>query len=251
MQRKFVKTRNAKGFVSALSKLEERGAEEACLMVVDGQPGLGKTATVQWWAVQNGAVFLRAKKEWSPRWMLRELLEELRVRPAWSFEQMYRQAIEALQAAADRAQTEGRTFAVVVDEVDHISRSARHLETLRDLSDMLEIPFILVGMGRVRHNLTRFEQIASRIAQYVEFQAGSLEDVAAMIAELCDVSVKPDLVEKVHQLSGGRFREVKEAITAIERFGKRAAKKEMGAAEMDGNVLLYDRHSGRELRVKA
>ena len=98
MKRKFVKTRNAKGFMSALTKLEARGAEEACLMVVDGQPGLGKTATVQWWAVQNGAVFLRAKKEWSPRWMLRELLEELRVRPAYSFEQMYRQAIEALHS---------------------------------------------------------------------------------------------------------------------------------------------------------
>lgn len=250
MQRRFVKTANAKRFISALSKLELRGAEEACLMVVDGAPGLGKTATVQWWAVQNGAVFVRAKKEWSPRWMLREILEELRVKPAWSFEKMYRQAIDALQGAADRAHSDGNTFAVVVDEVDHISRSARHLETLRDLSDMLEVPFILVGMGRVRHNLTRFEQIASRIAQYVEFQPGAVEDVTQMVESLCEVRVEPDLIELTHKLSGGRYREVKEAISSIERFGKRRSAEQVGVREMQGQILLNDRHSGRELRVQ-
>ncbi len=31
-------------------------------MIVDGQPGLGKTSTVNWWAVRNECIYLRAKR---------------------------------------------------------------------------------------------------------------------------------------------------------------------------------------------
>ncbi len=43
MKNEFVKTKNVKSFLNALSALSQRGAKEACLMVVDGKPGLGKT----------------------------------------------------------------------------------------------------------------------------------------------------------------------------------------------------------------
>lgn len=250
MKRNFVKTGNAKMFLASLEALRARGAEEACLMVVDGEPGLGKTECIQWWAVQNGAVFLRAKKEWTPAWMMRELLGELRVTPAYSFERMYAQALENLMGRARTAENSEAAFAVVIDEIDHISGSARLLETIRDLSDMLEIPFILVGMGRVRHNLTRFPQIASRVGQYVEFKPADDGDVRAMLNALCEVEVKDDLAAFLAKSADRRFREIKEGIASIERFGKRNAGA-VGCNEMNGQVLLNDRRTGQAIVVRS
>jgi len=249
MKAKFVKTENTLRFLSALSALQERGASEACLMVVDGEPGLGKTEALDWWATHQDCLFIRAKKEWTPAWMMRDILSELRIIPEHSFEKMYKQAITALMARNMQAVTNDETFAVVVDEVDHIARSQRLMDTLRDMSDSLEIPFIFVGMGKVRHHIQRFPQIASRVGQYVQFERASLEDVAALVSGLCEVEVKPDLVEFLHKMSGGLFREALEGIAAIERFGRRNDGA-VGCTEMAGQTLMNDRRSGKPIKVK-
>ncbi|MFN6984220.1 MAG: ATP-binding protein, partial [Rhizobium oryzihabitans] len=83
MKNTFVETSNVKRFLSALSALEDRGAQEACLAVVDGEPGLGKTTTLKNWVAQSGWVYLRAKKEWKSGWMMNELLEALPVKPPY------------------------------------------------------------------------------------------------------------------------------------------------------------------------
>ena len=247
----FVKTENTARFLSALGALNDRGASEACLLVVDGEPGLGKTTIINWWAVQEGCVYLRAKKEWTPSWMLRELLGALRITPAHSFERMYAQALAELGARAANAARDDATFAVVVDEVDHISRRSDMLETLRDLSDMLEIPFVLVGMGKVRHNMARFPQIASRCAPPVEFRPCSLADVRTLVTSLGEVPVADDLIALLHKESKGYTREVKEGIAHIERCGKRNAGRTVDVALMTGQTLLVDRRTGNPIKVRA
>ena len=246
MRDKFVTTENAKRFIQGVSKLNERGAEEACLMVVDGIPGLGKTHMVHWWATQNGCVYLRAKKEWTANWMMAELLETIGVVPSNSYKAMYRQALEKLATESEMAAHNNETYGVVIDEIDHIARRESLLESLRDLSYMLEIPFIFVGMGRVRHSLTRFPQIASRVGQFVEFQPVQLEDVAKMVKELCETEVKDDLIAYLHKISNGLVREIKEGINSIERFGK-TNDGPIGLNEMNGQVLLNDRKTGRPI----
>lgn len=251
MKPSFVKTENYTRFLASLLALNERGAEEACFMVVDGEPGMGKTTIIYRWVTQEGAVYLRAKKEWTPGWMLRELLGLLKVTPEYSFERMYKQALAALAEQAKIAEREGTTFAVVVDEADHISRRGEILETLRDLSDMLEIPFILVGMGRIRANLTRFKQISSRVGQSVEFQPCPPTDVEGLVKGLCEVPVAADLVAYLHKVSEGYTREIKEGIAAIERFGKRSPGQTIDCAMMNGQPLLTDRRTGKAILVRA
>ena len=248
MRNKIVNTSNTAKFLAAMGALQNRGAEEACLLVVDGEPGLGKSRTIEWWAVQQDAVFVRAKQEWTPRWAVGEILESLGETPAHAFEARYRQALEALDKRARSAELGDRTFAVVVDEADHISRRPRILESLRDLSDMLEVPFVMVGMGRIRHNLKRFPQVMSRVSQLVEFKPASREDVAALVAGLCETDVKEDLVAFLHRASEGYVREIKEGIKAIERFAVRNPGA-IGCAEMGGQVLMNDRRTGRPIMV--
>lgn len=251
MKNIFVETANVKRFLGALSGLEARGAEEACLMVVDGAPGLGKTTTLKHWVSQNGCVYLRAKKEWSPSWFMNELLESLRVHPPHAFQKKYAKALEELGMRQSSANIERRPFGLVIDEADHVSSKSAILETIRDISDMIELPTILVGMGRINDNLARFPQVASRVSQKVRFEKATIEDVRAFIDARCEVKVADDLASFVLQVSGGFNREVLEAIANIERFGLRFDAGDAGVtmADMAGQEIVNDRRSNQAIRV--
>lgn len=253
MKNEFVETENIKRFDTCLSALERRGAQEACLMVVDGQPGLGKTTSLYRWAAQNDAVYLRAKKEWTPAWFLNELLGELNVNdPAHAFQKRFNQAMEALLKRQSVMLAQRRTFSVVIDEADHISRSSRIMETIRDFSDLGDIVFILVGMGKLRDNLTALPQIARRVAQYVHFEPATIDDVRLFLQSICEVPVGDDIVQYVHQVTRGYNREIKEAIANIERAGKRGefdAENPMHLSDMAGKLLVNDRQTGAAIFV--
>lgn len=251
MRNIFVETSNVKRFMAALAGLEARGANEACLLVVDGAPGLGKTTTLRNWVAQNGCIYLRAQKEWQPRWMLNDLLETMHIHPPHGFEKKYKKAIEELALRQGDAMVARRTFGLVIDEADHITRSEKLIETLRGLSDGIELPIILVGMGKINDNITRFPQVASRVSQRVSFKPASIEDVRALIDARCEVKVADDLATFVRTASGGYNREVLEAIANIERFGLRFDAGDAGVtmADMAGQVLVNDRRSSQPIRV--
>ena len=250
MRRKIVSTSNTARFLAAVQALQHRGADEACLVVVDGEPGLGKTKVIRHWAVQNQVCYIRAKREWTPAWMLRELLDGIGVTPDRTTEQMFRQAVERLGMHQATALREGRTYALVIDEADHIVGSTRQMETVRDLSDAVELPTILVGMGHIRSKLSRLPQIASRVAAYVEMLPASMDDVGVFLSERCEVPVAPCLIARLHQLSRGRYRELLEAIPHIEAAGA-DTDGPVTVEDMRGRVLLNDRATGRPIEVLA
>lgn len=252
MKNAFVETGNVKRFQTALTALERRGAAEACLMVVDGLPGLGKTTALYRWANQTGAIYIRAKKEWTPSWFLNDLLSQFRIAPAHSYQKRYAQALEAMLQAQSALTLQKKTFAVVIDEADHISRSGRIMESIRDFSDMGDIVFVLVGMGKIRDNLTAFPQVASRIAQYVRFEHATKDDVRAFYDTLCEVPVADDLVGFTHQVTQGFNREIKEALAMVERVGKRnnaGPDKPVSLAHLAGQPLVNDRRTGAPIVV--
>lgn len=251
MKPNFVQTSNVLRFNTALSALKKRGASEACLIVVDGAPGLGKTTSLVRFAVNENAVYLRAKKEWRPTWFLNELLKELRQDPPHSFERKFEMTLKTLMQRQQVALNAGKVFALIIDEADHVSSNAQIMETIRDLSDMIEMPVILVGMGKIRNNLVRFPQITSRISQYVNFEPATQDDVRRFFETKCDVKVADDLLGFVHQVTGGMNREILEAIANIERFGKRLKPTETGITlqDMAGQTIANDRVTGQKINV--
>lgn len=249
MKNAFVETGNVKRFQSSLSALERRGAQEACLMVVDGLPGLGKTTALHRWAAQTGAVYVRAKKEWTPSWFLNDLLAQFRIAPSHSYQKRYAQALEAMLQQQSSLLLQKRTFAVVIDEADHISRNSRIMESIRDFSDMGDIVFVLVGMGKIRDNLTAFPQVASRVAQYVRFEHASRDDVAAFYVTRCEVPVGEDVIDFTHQVTGGFNREILEAMATVERIGRRNGGTPVDLGQLAGQPLVNDRRTGAPIIV--
>ena len=58
MKKTFVKTNNVKNFISMMNNLQNRAEGVPGLGLVYGEPGLGKTYTIMWWAMQNSSIYI-------------------------------------------------------------------------------------------------------------------------------------------------------------------------------------------------
>jgi predicted ATP-dependent serine protease len=77
MKKHFVKTSNFLSFIDGIQAVEARGAMEASMMLVHGHAGFGKSETLDHWATQNDAIYLRANVDWTPKYFLIELAKFL------------------------------------------------------------------------------------------------------------------------------------------------------------------------------
>lgn len=158
MKNTFVETDNFRRFIGSLKALDERGAEEACIVVVDGKPGLEKTTTLSRWVAQTGSIYLRAQKGWDYSWFVQDLLTELSVDPhsIRGRRDRFARVLQELEDRADRAALDDKVFGIVIDECDMISRRPEIMEAIRGISDLKFLPTILVGMGKLRDDLRRY-----------------------------------------------------------------------------------------------
>ncbi|MDN5785718.1 AAA family ATPase [Pseudorhodobacter sp.] len=255
MKPNFVETTNVQKFYAALKRVNERGAVEACMVVVDGKPGLGKTTTLSRWVAQTGSIYLRAQKGWDYNWLIQELLTELSIDPVTvkGRREKFARVISTLGDRAQSASLMGQTFGLVIDECDLVSNRAEIMEAIRGISDLRFLPTILVGMGTLRDNLRRFPQIESRAPNKVEFLPADLADTNALIESRCEVQVAPDLVDFVCRVSRGFNREILDAIAHIERFGMRIDPGPEGItlADMAGQAIMNDRNTGKPVCIPA
>lgn len=253
MKANFVETSNVRHFYSALKRVNDRGAIEACLVVVDGKPGLGKTTTLSRWVAQTGSIYLRAQKGWDYSWLVQELLAELSVdaKSIRGKRDRFARILDELGDRAERAALADQTFGLVIDECDLVSNRGEIMEAIRGISDLRFLPTILVGMGTLRDNLRRFPQIESRAPNKVAFLPATLEDTQGLIKGRCEVAVAPDLISFVWKVSKGFNREILEAIAHIERFGLRFDPSAAGItlADMAGQIIMNDRTTGKPVCV--
>lgn len=228
----FVKTENYESFQEGLAAVDGRGAQESSLLLVTGEAGYGKSETVDRWAVEIGAVYLRAKTDWTPRYFLTELAESLKVDPTGRSKEVFARVSGYL----GRNQTP-----MVIDEVDHCLRdNARVLEAIRDLSDLTEVVVVLVGMEKVQAKISRHLQISSRIAHVVTFGPATPDDVVMTCAQKCEVKVARDLALEIHRQSKGRMREIMNAIALIEREAALNGLQEISMKDIGKRELTLD-----------
>ena len=232
MKKAFVKTSNYELFRTGITAVENRGAAEASLMLVMAEAGYGKSATVDQWAIQNGAAYLRAKEEWTPNWFMNELAENLKIDSRGRAKDVF---------ARIAGYIGGNNVPIVIDEVEHcLKDGARVLEAVRDLSDLTEVLVILVGMDQVQARIARHKQISSRIAKVIEFKPASMEDVLLTCKQLAEVEIADDLCAEIHRQSAGRMREIMNAIATVENTAKRNSATKVSLADMAGQSLTHD-----------
>ena len=214
MRTKFVRTKNVDRFCAGIAAVEERGASEACFLLGLGESGYGKTACGEWWAAHNNAVSVRVKAAATPNWVLKDIATELgETAPAHSCEGLFKQIIRELGK---------NPRPIVIDEVENaVKGDLAVIETIRDISDLCEIPVILLGRKKVASRLKREDQIWSRVSATAEFHPATLEDVTLCFEEICECKVDDSVIAEIHDKCEGRIRDVMTAIASIERIGLR------------------------------
>jgi len=231
MHQKFVETANVKRFMLATAAIEQRAAREACIVLVQAEAGYGKSATGQQWAIKQDAVFLRLKAACTPKWLLTDLVAALGEQaPANRCESLFNQAVGFL--AKDPKP-------IVVDEVENGLANLKVLETMRDLSDLVDVPVIFLGRNHVWGRLQREKQFRTRIGARADFTRTTLEDVKKCVTELCEVEVDDAIVTAITEQSEGHIREVIKAIKNVERIGFKAGGK-VTAEMIQGNPLTHE-----------
>lgn len=232
MKKHFVKTSNYLAFVDGIQAVEARGAAEASMMLVHGHAGFGKSETLDHWATQNDAIYLRANVDWTPKYFLIELAKFLRTDPSGTAEKLFARLLAKIAA---------EQIPIVIDEADHcLKNNAEVLEKVRDFADRTETLVILAGMEKIQGKIARHDQISSRIARAVEFKAATVQDTQQLCDELCQVKVAPDLAAEIQHFSGGRVREIINAIAVVERAGQRKGVEVIGIKDVEGLALTHD-----------
>lgn len=237
----FVKTSNYVAFEAGINKALSRGAMEATNVLVYGPPGTGKTENIDYWAVQNDAIHLRANEGWTPRQFMRELAMKAGVDATGSTQALFERLLAFMV---------GTGTPLVIDEVNFcLADNAAVMEKIRDFSDRTETLVIYAGDERVIPKIGRHAQIASRFAAVVEFKMATLADVRQLCDELAEVQVADDLVAYLHHQSGGRVRNVIDGIAVAERIGKKTDGK-VSLADCEGMEMMFDWQTRRSAVVK-
>jgi hypothetical protein len=220
MQKTFVEgLSNEARFLAALKDIEHRGAPEANWMLIEGDPGYGKSKMLERHALRNRdarIAMVRAKAGWTPKWALTDIADALNVQRAHTAQGLEDAIIADLMEKQSR-----KGFCLIVDEIDHAARNVKVLETLRDLTDTAECILIASGMKGVSKRLKAYGQIHSRIDQFVEWHPATVKDVRLMCDALSEVKIADDLAEEIQRRSQGRLRLVMGAIARVEAWGRR------------------------------
>lgn len=243
---------NVQRFMGAFSALLERGASESCIMLVDGEPGLGKTQTARWWSAQRGAWRVRAQEKWTQSWLLADLYRAMTGRdaPHRDGKSLFRAVIETIGHHQASMASRGQQPVIVIDEVDHAIRAGKVVtETLRGITDLTEIPTVLVGMDELGALFAKKNpQLWSRISQRVTFDKLSLDDTRKIIAGIAEVTLADDLTAFLHGACKGYTRELYAALARVERAARRI-EGPVTCPHLSGQVVLYDRDAARAVVV--
>lgn len=237
----FVKTSNYVAFEAGINKALSRGALEATNVLVYGPPGTGKTENIDYWAVQNDAIHLRANEGWTPRQFMRELATKAGIDSTGSAQALFERLLGFMV---------GTGTPLVIDEVNFcLADNAAVMEKIRDFSDRTETLVIYAGDERVIPKIGRHAQIASRFAAVVEFKMATLGDVRQLCDELAEVQIADDLAGYLHHQSGGRVRNVIDGIAVAERVGRKTAGR-VALADCEGMEMMFDWQTRRSAVVK-
>lgn len=184
--------KNVKRFGAAVNALMHKAVGIDRYGLVYGDPGLGKSETAVWLINHyfQDAAFIRVVKIMSARWLLEELVSSLGLDPAWRSKDLFDQARDALV---------GTNRLVIFDEIDYLTHDSKVIETIRDLGDLTNAPFIFVGMHQADRKLKRYRHLWRRFSQVVHFEPLDIEDVRTVLQAICEVEFDDSVVSAVFE----------------------------------------------------
>ena len=210
MKKVFVKTNNVKRFITMMNNLQNRAEGVHGMGLVYGEPGLGKTQTINWWAFKNNAILVRCTQLMTARWLLTEILDEMGELSGYKISDCFKLVVRNLLVNSQ---------IIIVDEVDYLTVDSRAVETLRDIHDKTNVPIILVGMINAKSRLKKFNHLYDRLSEIVKFEKFSKADIKTIVQELSEVEMTDCAIRYIYT-NLNRFRQIVKVINKAEIIAK-------------------------------
>lgn len=210
MKKVFVKTNNVKKFIAMMNNLQNRAEGVPGMGLVYGEPGLGKTQTINWWAYKNNAILVRCTQLMTARWLLNEILDEMGELNCSKLADCFKVIVRNLI-------TEPQIL--IIDEIDYLTVDSRAVETLRDIHDKTNVPIILVGMTNAKSRIKRFRHLYDRLSEIVQFKPFTKADVIGIVKELSEVEMTDCAIKSIYS-NVNRFRQIVKIINKAELYAQ-------------------------------
>ena len=210
MKKIFVKTQNVKNFIGLVENLINKPKNISKMVLVYGEPGLGKSQTALWLACKYDAIYLRATNLMTGRWLLEEMVKELDEIPRFLTSDNFNIVVKKLKQ---------KPQVIFIDEIDYLMNNYKTIETLRDIHDETGCPIIFIGMGLAHRKLERYKHLYDRFSEILKFETFGVDDLSQIIGKLSEITFTPDAIEYIHT-KYNRFRQIVQLINQMETFVK-------------------------------
>lgn len=211
MKKVFVKTNNVKRFITMINNMQNRAEGVPGMGLVYGEPGLGKTQAIKWWAFKNDAILIRCNQMMSAIWLLKEILDYMSEIKPYSISDSFDEVIRNLILTPR---------VLIVDEVDYLTMDKnKSIEILRDIHDKTNVPVVLVGMTNAHSRLKKFSHLYDRLSEIVKFERFSKADIKTIVKELSEIELTDCAIKYIYS-NLNRFRQIVKVINKAETIAK-------------------------------
>lgn len=233
MKQHFVETSNHRRFIAGVSAVENRGSPEACIQLLTGSPGTGKSCTVDNWGAKRDAIYLEGIPGMSLSFIRDYLADQTNVYARGKFAQ-YQDMVDHFRRSHQP---------IILDEAQHgLPNKAECIEYLRRIAEQANTMLVLVCHTSEKHRFSedRLAHIATRVSDVTELKPASIDDCATYLNELCEVKVDASIAQLVFDQSRGRYRLMSNAGRTLEAIGNKMGKAELTATDIKGIRLCED-----------
>lgn len=218
-----VRTKNVKELVRAFTALKYRSPYNPGFLLIEGEPGVGKTTScARYLCKEVAGIYLSLGECWSRT----DLLEAI----AFELGQPSSHRLKKIQDSIIRVLAESRA-PIFIDEADFLfkgrrDRDASLAENLRKIHDDTGSIIVLIGLTPSEHEIgiarkiARFPQLNDRIGQRVLFSAADVDDVRSLIQQRCEVQLEEEVIHFLHKKHGGNLRRIVVDVEDKERHAR-------------------------------
>lgn len=233
MKQHYVKTTNHSRFMAGVAAVENRGSPEACILLLTGAPGTGKTCTVDHWGAATDAILIDAVPGMGITFLRDYLADQTAVQEKRRFAQD--------KGLVEHFRRSGQP--IILDEAQHgLPHKAECIEYLRRLAERSHTILVLVchTSEKYRFGEGRLDHIATRVAHVAELRPAGLDDCGAYLNDLCQVGVDDGIVQQVYEQSRGRYRLMANAGRTLETIAAKKGQTALTAADVKSIRLCED-----------
>lgn len=225
MKLRYVKTSNHDRFMGGIKAVKARGSKEACILLLTGEPGTGKSCTMDHWGAAEDALYIEGEPGQDLRYIRSYLSDQTGVTGRDKFEMS-----KLLVAHLEKSRQP-----IILDEAQHgLPKKAETIEYLRRIAERADVPLILVCHTSERNNFSgeRLAHISTRISAVVELRRATAEDCALYLSQVCEVAVDAAVAGEVHAQSDGRYRLMANACVTLEALATMHGKPALTLADL-------------------